>query len=159
MKRVMLFGALILIALAMVGVSSAAWSVPDLGVQGSVSMGTMDARFASASVFQFVPPTEGSVTVSLSSNGLVLTVNLPDSKKDYSALVMFSVQNEGTIPVKVGEILASAPNNVDVSTFGEGATIGPGESRTLFGLWISVSKKARLPAAVTVTLDCRLWLE
>ena len=158
MKRVLLFAIIAVIALAMVGVSSAAWSVPDMQVQGTVQTGTIDGHFSNPWVFQIVPPTDGTVTALVSADGYTLTISLPKSKKDYSAIVTFSVRNVGTIPLKINDIIVNAPAKVTATPFGEGAIIAVGSSASGFGLWVGVSKKARLPATITVTLDSRSWI-
>lgn len=158
MRKLLLFSVIVIVALAMVGISSAAWSVQST-LQGTVTTGSVDGHFAHPWVIQLVPPSHGHVTASVSADGHTLTVSLPKSNKDYSTIVMFSVTNVGTIPLKVRSIESSAPSHVSVSPFGEGTTIGAGDSAGLLGLWISVSKKARLPSVVTVTLDCCVWLQ
>jgi len=154
MRYMLLFSVIAIVALGIVGLSSATWSASNR-VEGTVQMGTIDYRLADPEV-DYRPPGH-RVTASISPDGhaLVIVFNKP-SRGDY-AEVLFSVRNTGTVPLKVNGLIVSAPGGIRATTFGAGAVVAPGDCASGFGIEMSVVATGHSTLTVTLTLDCRQW--
>lgn len=155
MRPVLLLGVITVVALGMVGLSSAAWSA--LGrLEGSVQMGTIDYCLVDVQL-EYRPPGH-RVTASISPDGHVLMIVFSKPAKNDYAQVLFSARNTGTVPLKVSRITVNAPSGIQVTTFGAGMVVAPGDSGSGLGIEIRVVATQDSPLAVTLTLDCRQWI-
>ena len=156
MKYVLVFAIFAIVALAIVGLSSAAWSVSG-HVEGTVQIGTIDFGLRNPLV-DYSPPGH-EVTASVSQDGRVLIVVFEKATKHDTAEVVFTVHNTGTIPLRVSAIAVDAPDEISVTTSGAGTVIPPGDSSSAFRIVARVLSNSHTVVTVRVTPECRPWTD
>lgn len=129
MKKRLLVLCLIM-AFALTGVAYAAWT-DTLVINGSVGTGKLNLIFTGATVTDNEQGRDvASTTASIGTDEKTLDIAITNAYPGYQAIVKYTIQNEGTVPVKLKAITPNVPAVLTVNnTAAAGITLAPGESR------------------------------
>ncbi|NLA61063.1 MAG: hypothetical protein GX863_08260 [Firmicutes bacterium] len=159
MKGILVLCVFSLFALATIGVASAAWSVPEMSIVGTVRLGKVDGRIVDVSVRDTLPPRD--VDAAVSHGGRALTLTLPAFNPEFTVWAEFALKNDGTIPLKVDCVRVNAPPELKIKSYGlgRGEVIGPRDSTGPFGFEITNPHHFNQECEITVTIDLVTWLD
>jgi hypothetical protein len=159
-RYVLALGLVAILALATIGVTSAAWA-QEIAVEGVVEIGTVDAGLAVISVSDSVPPPKKYASAAVSPDGQTITVTLPRFNPQYYAWVEIAVENTGSLPLRVEGFWLDAPDELEITPFGlsPGVSIGPGDTASPFGFEIMIPHHFHEDCEVTITVDYKAWFE
>ncbi|WP_286724922.1 hypothetical protein [Pelotomaculum sp. PtaB.Bin117] len=138
MKNVKLLSLVMVVALVLMGAAYAAWS-EDITINGNVQTGYLDTVFTAAASNDTGTTVDPGKTIDAGRTE-VPTVIGADGVKDfevavtngypgYNATVDYTIKNNGTIPVRVTEVVDKAGNDAELSltsTLAANTVIAPG---------------------------------